>query len=286
MAAKEFTLKIDCFICDAPARSFIKKIKGHNGYFGCERCTQEGVYVKNHMTFPEKTTTLRTDDQFSRQEDEDHHRGISPLARINMVTMFILDYMHLVCLGVTRKLVRFWMKGDFSCRLGSQAVMAISVRLQKLRQHMQVEFQRKPRTLVDIDRWKVTEFRQFLLYTGPIVLQDILSSSHYRNFMNLSIAMYLMLCPAFSNYYCDYADALVKHFLSEFEQLYGADELVYNVHSLTHLADDVRRFGALDGVSAFPFENYMRKLKKACRKPQFVLKQIFNQITLEMTFIT
>lgn len=56
------------------------------------------------MTFPEKTATLRTDDKFSRQEDEDHHRGNSPLTRINigMVTMLILDYMHLVCLGVTR----------------------------------------------------------------------------------------------------------------------------------------------------------------------------------------
>lgn len=104
VAGKNFTFKIDCFICDAPARSFIKNIKGHNGYFGCEHCNQEGVYVKNHMTFPEKTATLRTDDQFSRQEDEDHHRGNSPLTRINigMVTMLILDYMHLVCLGVTR----------------------------------------------------------------------------------------------------------------------------------------------------------------------------------------
>lgn len=104
--------------------------------------------------------------------------------------------------------------------------------------------------------------------------------------MNLSIAMYLMLCPALCKYYCDYADALMKHFVSEFEQLYGGDELVYNVHSLTHLADDVRRYGALDGVSAFPFKNYMRKLKKAFRKPQFILKQIFHQTTLERTFTT
>lgn len=98
--------------------------------------------------------------------------------------------------------------------------------------------------------------------------------------------MYLMLCPALCRYYCDYADALMKHFVSEIEQLYGADELVYNVHSLIHLADDVRRYGALDGVSAFPFENYMRKLKKAFRKPQFILKQIFHQTTLERTFTT
>lgn len=133
---------------------------------------------------------------------------------------------------------------------------------------------------------KDTEFRQFLLYTCPIVLQDILSSSHNRNVMNLSIAMYLMLCPALCNYYCDYADALVKHFLSEFEHMYGADKLVYSVHNLTHLAEDVKRYGALDAVSAFPFENYMRKLKNVSGKPQFPLKQIFHKNTLERTFLS
>lgn len=288
VAGKTFTLKIDCFICDSPARSFLKNTKGHNGYFGCERCTQEGVYINNHMTFPEKTALLRTDDQFSRKVDEDHHKGNSPLIRINvgMVTMFILDYIHLVCLGVTRKLIRFWIKGNLSCRLGSQAVMAISARLVQLREHIPIEFQRKPRGLTEVDRWKATEYRQFLLYTGPIVLQDILSPSHYTNFINLSIAMYLMLSPAFCKYYCDFADALMTHFLNEFQQLYGADELVYNVHNLSHLADDVRRYGALDGISAFPFENYMRKLKKICRKPQFVLQQIHRHITLERAFLT
>lgn len=33
---KTFTLKIDRFICDFPARSFLKNTKGHNGYFCCE----------------------------------------------------------------------------------------------------------------------------------------------------------------------------------------------------------------------------------------------------------
>ena len=32
--------------CDAPARSFLKCIRGHTGYGGCERCTQIGVYDK------------------------------------------------------------------------------------------------------------------------------------------------------------------------------------------------------------------------------------------------
>ena len=178
------------------------------------------------------------------------------------------------------------MKRGFSRRLDSQAVMAISDRLQQLREHIPTEFQRMPRSLAHVDTWKATECRQFLIYTGPIVLKKFLPASFYSNFLNFSVAMYLMLCPALCNYYCDFAGDLINHFLIEFEPLYGIDELIYNVHNLIHLADDVRRYGALDGVSAFPFENYMRKLKKATRKPQFVLKQIFNIISLEWAFLT
>lgn len=38
------SVKIANFVCDAPARSFVKNIKSHNGYRGCEKCTHEGVH--------------------------------------------------------------------------------------------------------------------------------------------------------------------------------------------------------------------------------------------------
>lgn len=42
---KLFEIKVDKFILDAPARSFLKCIIGHSGYFSCERCEEEGVYL-------------------------------------------------------------------------------------------------------------------------------------------------------------------------------------------------------------------------------------------------
>lgn len=44
---KNYTIKISSIIADAPARAFIKNIKGHMGYYGCEGCKQEGVYTKH-----------------------------------------------------------------------------------------------------------------------------------------------------------------------------------------------------------------------------------------------
>jgi len=45
-----------------------------------------------------------------------------------------------------------------------------------------------------------------------------------------------------------------------------------------HLSDCVRLFGSLDNFSAFPFENFMQKLKKMVRKSSQPLQQVIRQI--------
>ena len=124
---------ISAVICDAPARAYVKNVKGHSGYSGCEMCVQHGVYC-NKITFPEVDAELRTDVQFDELADEDHHIGISPLARLylGMVRQFPLDYMHLVCLGVTRRLLLLWMSGPLRVRIGSRVVTQISSSLHDL----------------------------------------------------------------------------------------------------------------------------------------------------------
>lgn len=46
-------------------------------------------------------------------------------------------------------------------------------------------------------------------------------------------------------------------FITHFESLYGSRHLVYNIHNLCHLTDDVSQYGPIDRFSAFPFENYL-----------------------------
>jgi hypothetical protein len=61
--------------------------------------------------------------------------------------------------------------------------------------------------------------------------------------------------------------------------LYGQNFAVYNVHSLTHIVDDARKYGCLDSVSSFSFESFLGRLKRSVRKPQFVLQQISNRLS-------
>lgn len=109
---QRFNVKIHCFICDIPARAFIKGTKGHSGLCCCERCTTEGRKENNVTQFPFIDSEERTDLSFRRQSQRRHHNYKSPLLKIkppiNMILMFVLDYMHLLCEGIMRRLMFSW----------------------------------------------------------------------------------------------------------------------------------------------------------------------------------
>ena len=219
-----YNLKIHSIVCDAPARAFIKKVKSHSGYNGCERCTQVGHW-DGRVTFPLITSSPRTDEGFLAMSDESHHIDDIPSPfvrlRVGMVTSFPLDYMHLVCLGAMKKLLGHWMRGPLPIRLPSHSVQQISENLVALRKFIPSEFCRKPRELADFDRFKATEFRQLLLYTGPIVFRGNVSHDVYKHFMLLCIGMTCLLSPSLHLQYCDYAKDLLVLFVENAGALFG-----------------------------------------------------------------
>jgi len=163
--------------------------KGHAGISSCSKCTIVGQSVNRTTCFPyeDVSSRARTDEDFIRQSDEDYHRGrtiLTEIPNIGLVTNVILDYLHLVCLGVIKKLILLWMKGPLSVRISNNDVMKCSRYLISFHDMMPSEFSRKPKMLTDINNWKATEFRQFLLYTGPIVLQSILKKHIYVHFLS------------------------------------------------------------------------------------------------------
>jgi len=202
---------------------------------------------------------------------------LTELSNLDMVRSFPLDYMHLVLLGATRKLIHLWMsKGPVTVRLHSTQIAKISELLLTLRQFIPTEFARKPRPLEDICRWKATELRQFLLYTGPIVLKNFLSEKTYKNFMSLSIAMTILLSNNHEKK-LKFADNLLNYFVESFGNIYGQHFISHNIHGLLHIVENYKRFGPLDSCSCFPFENYMQFLKSAVRKPDKPLQQVVRR---------
>ena len=221
-------------------------------------------------------------------EDDDHHIIDCPLnpLPIGFVSQFALDYMHLACLGVMRRLLLYWKGpvGPLEVRLGKQMICSLSYNLLILQAVTPLEFARKPRCVEEVLRWKATEFREFMVYSGFVVLKGILNDQLYDHFMLLFVALRILMSPQLAVNYCDYANELLVKFVNDGKVLYGTELLVYNVHSLTHLANDVKNLGCLDEFSAFKFENKLGQLKRLVRKPQNPLQQIFRCIHEERYF--
>jgi hypothetical protein len=212
--------------------------------------------------------------------EDSHIETISKLVELeglDVVSAFPLDYMDLVCLGVTRKLITLWMhKGPMQTRLPSKSIHVLSKLLLDLKPFIPSEFVRKTRHIQDICRWKATELRLFLLYIGVVVLKDILNKNIYTNFLSLYISMLILLIPDYMCY-IDYAESLLDYFVRTFEEMYGRQHVSYNIHGLLHIVDDYRNHGPLDSCSAFPFENYNKTLNSKIRKHDKPLEQLINR---------
>ncbi|XP_077270983.1 uncharacterized protein LOC143902160 isoform X1 [Temnothorax americanus] len=276
-----FDIKIHSFVCDAPARAYIKQVKNHNGYSCCEKCEESGIYFERRIILRNTNARRRTDESFVLQRDEDHHVGISPLLelKIGMVTQFLLDYMHGVCLGVTKKLLHTWISGKSNVKLGHRLTDLLSKKLVALGSFMPSEFNRKPRSLTDLCRWKATEFRSFLLYLGPVVLRDILDISVYEHFLLFHSAISILtLKHNINNLGLSLAQELLETFINYAEKIYGLEFYVYNVHILCHLTSDVQMYGPLDNWSCFPYENYLGSLKKLVKSSRKPLQQVCRRL--------
>lgn len=136
-----------------------------------------------------------------------------------MVSSFPLDYMHLVCLGVMKKLISFWVTGKPKFKLSHGQISHMSNLLIAQSSEVPLEFNRKPRNISEYKRWKATEFRQFLLYTGPIVLKSILPKDKYIHFLSLHISITILSCKTHLEK-IDYAEKLLKYFVERFLYLF------------------------------------------------------------------
>jgi len=116
---------------------------------------------------------MRTNDDFINWVDVNFRQSDTSLVRIpdfDFVKSIILDFMHLLCLGVMRTMLLIWCNGKLPHKLSRQLIQRISDFMKNNSRSLPVEFIRQPRELKYLLRFKVTEYRSFLLYLGPVAL--------------------------------------------------------------------------------------------------------------------
>lgn len=170
---KTYGFSIKGFCADAPAKALILNVKYHTGYSSCTKCDIVGDYSERRVCFTNYVGQKRSDNSFADHVDEDYHQGKSPLGNIpnlGLVSQVPLDYQHLVCLGIVKKMLLMWNFGELRVRVSFSKSKLISWALINLiKDHVPIEFQRKPRSLTYVKKWKATEYRQLLLYSGPSI---------------------------------------------------------------------------------------------------------------------
>lgn len=109
---------------------------------------------------------------------------------------------------------------------------------------MPTEIHRAVRGLDVLAHWKGTEYRTFLLYIGIVVLKSVLSKVVYQHFLLLFCAA--TICSSNSHkHFLPLAESLLDIYVETYRDFYGEDYMTSNVHNLTHLINEVRKFGIL-----------------------------------------
>lgn len=269
---KHYNVMLDFLCSDAPAKSKVLKSKGHTGFSSCTKCKVEGASQNRRTFFNNLKAPRRTDDE----EFLKSKAVWKNIPQYRLVTDTVLDYMHLVILGVTKRLLLFWTEGEKSQKLGRNVTTAISEALSLVKKYRPVDFVRRCDDLEFVSQWKATQYRQFLLYQGIFVLRNKVPENVYKMFLHLSLGIRI-LCSNQKDLYSK-GNKLLKTFIKMFIDIYGQEYCNHNVHGLSHLYEDVLNHGPLDRFSAFRFENFMQLVKHDVRKPGSILTQLSNRI--------
>lgn len=274
---------IRCFVCDSPARAMIKGICNFNGKHGCNKCTIIGEYshVSHTVIFPELDCPARKDEDFRKKLYGKHHKVDSPLLSlpIDMIKSFpVADSMHLIDLGIMKRLLIGWRDGNFGkkdTKLRASDISTVNVFLDDCK--VPTEIHRSVRNLSSLGHWKASEFRTFLLYLSIVILPEVLNTGAMRHFLSFFCAITICSSEEYFNF-LPLAKELLDHFVKNFKSFYGIDYMTSNVHNLLHVVDEVLNFGILQSFNAYPFENKLYLIKNMLRTGNKPLSQIAKRL--------
>lgn len=119
LAINKFLLRLfKVYLLGLDIMFFFSGVCNFNGKHGCMKCITVGEYSHNSHTvvFPDLNSEERTNDGFRSKLYGAHHKIDSPLLQlpIDMVKDFpVGDSLHLVDLGIMKRLLVGWRDGNF-----------------------------------------------------------------------------------------------------------------------------------------------------------------------------
>ena len=295
IAKKHYKFRTSYFTGDTPAKAHVLNAKGPSGYSSCPRCKVKGA----RTYYKEKYSNIhfvnlheagrKAEDYLDPQNygtgENYFHKGPTKVSEIiDPVQQCVVDSMH-AAYGTVKKLVLAIITGYPSLPkkikpvISKEKLKALSESLENLalNNFSPTEFARKPRSLKYLPKYKGTELRQFLLYTGVALLKGKIPEEHYYNFLLFSVAVrYLNMYDYYSQEMREIAETLFENFISTCITLYGEPFISHVVHILYHMPEDAFHWGKIDELSCFDFEDGNLSIVNAVKSGNKPLEQVVN----------
>ena len=285
--------------CDIPARAAVLNMNQHNGEACCVKCSQTG---KNNRTEtggnirvfpfcvedpdgPERSRDRMVECAQIAVNSSKHVEGIKGPSALMFCPIFdvskgvAIDYMHLVCLGVVRLLLRLWF--DIGNSLKNWSMYSyldiIDSRLENIRTPHFIT--RLPRSISQhLKFWKAAELRSWLFFYSIPCILDLMKPAYFYHYCAFLEGVYLLCQSSISPRDLEKSEQLLRYFVFMLPSLYDLRYSTINVHYLVHLPQGVRELGPLWSVSCFAFEGANGELLKLFHGTQFIDLQIVNAV--------
>ena len=222
----------------------------------------------------------------------DEARGIvgrSPLMSLenfDMVRDSSTEYLHSVCLGVSKKLIELTFNVGTNRSRQTKRKLSDPLIFNRLMQDIQVhrEFSRRNREL-DFAVLKGQDYRNIVLFFFPLVIRCIQKKAKERKLWLLFTFM-IRSCTVpqkeFNQILLSDIEKACLQFYRLYEELFGELNCTYNTHVVGSHLIEMRYHGPLTYTSAFCFESFYGEIRKAfIPGTKSTLLQIFKKILLK-----
>lgn len=288
--------RIKCVCCcvDSVARCKILNAMQFNGKFGCTYCKQspERTSLVNGRTqlryvFKEIVELRSLSDHLDSMKEAHISKrpvfgvkGLSCLVSIpdfDLTQCLPVDYMHALMLGVVKTVNDLWLdtKNNKKPYYIGNRIKSINARIDGI--HPFTELSHYPRDINCRSQWKAHEWETWLLYISPVCLLDILQKVYYDHILLLRKCVSILLSDNITSTIIDECEADLLKFVGNYETYYGKENMVYNIHLVTHICENVRNFGPLWNFSLYAYENVNGTLKKYIKSPNEPMIQVVQK---------
>ncbi len=274
------SVRLRYVICDAPKRAKVMSLQSHSGYYSCQYCEVKGQYGSRSVFFPPIThgeplpprRTVQTLNaainalQATDNPDGGHRKGIkgpsllSAIPHFNCLTCLPQERMHLIDLGVCRRLCKLMfvcpgMTNRFPVRERPVSVAPLNRGLRNVRTFSEASRRMRP---FRYGYWKSEEFRNLYMFLWPLVAECLKPAVREVWLLFVFIMRGLFVCEP--NFIQDHAH-LLPSWHAKFCKVFHKHASSYNIHAFLHVGE-LRALGPLTSTSAVPHECHYHDMKR------------------------